>query len=137
MEKFAFVWVDRDQRYLISNTSSLKPSTSYARDRLLQVDDSPKDTVHFEFDINKPRVDERYYSINLNIDEISCTRQYGFQLESKLQTKDWSIRVNTSILGMNDVDTYYLGKACEWWDDSNNEEFYYNISEEMIDNWWT
>ena len=29
--------------------------------------------------------------------------QDDFQLERKLQTNDWSIRVNTSILGMNDV----------------------------------
>ena len=38
---------------------------------------------------------------------------------------------------MNDVDTYYLGKACKWWDDRNPTEFYYNLAEEMIDNQWT
>ena len=38
---------------------------------------------------------------------------------------------------MNDVDTYYLGKACKWWDERKTEEFYYNPSEEIIDNWWT
>ena len=64
-------------------------------------------------------------------------RQDDFQLERKLQTKDWSIRVNTSILGMNDVDTYHLGKACEWWYDRNPTEFYSNLAEEMIDNGWT
>ena len=41
LDKFAFVWVDRYRRYLISNTSSLKPCIPYARDRLIQVDDSP------------------------------------------------------------------------------------------------
>ena len=46
-------------------------------------------------------------------------RQDDFQLERKLQIKDWSIRANTSIPGMNDVDTYYIGKACEWWDGRN------------------
>ena len=34
LEKFALVWVDRDQRYLISNTSSLKSGIPYARDIL-------------------------------------------------------------------------------------------------------
>ena len=38
---------------------------------------------------------------------------------------------------MNDVDTYYLGKACKWWDYRNPAEFYYNLAEEIIDNWWT
>ena len=36
----------------------------YARDRLRKFDDSPNaDTVFVEFDINQPRVYERYYSI--------------------------------------------------------------------------
>ena len=38
---------------------------------------------------------------------------------------------------MNDVDNYYLGKACEWWDDRNPAYFYYNISEEIIGIQWT
>ena len=89
------------------------------------MDDSPNAyTVCVKFDINKPRIAERYYSRNLNTDESNCMRKYDLQLEGKLQTKDWSIKVNTSILGMDDVDTYYLGKDCEWWDDRNPEEFY-------------
>ena len=63
-------------------------------------------------------------------------RQDDFQLERKLHTNDWIIRVNTSILGMNDFDTCYLGKACKWWDDSNPAEFYCNLAEEMVDNRW-
>ena len=138
LDKFAFVWVDRYWRYFIFNTSSLKPGMPYARDRLRQLDDSPNaDPVRVEFDINQPRVAERYYSSNSKIDESKRTRQDDFQLERKLQTKDWSIRVNTSILGMNDVDTYQLGKACKWWDDRYHAEFYYNLAEEMIDNRWT
>ena len=30
---------------------------------------------------------------------------------------------------MNDVDTYYIGKACKWWDDRNPVDFYYNVEE--------
>ena len=29
---------------------------------------------------------------------------------------------------MDDVDTYYIGKACEWWDNRNPEYFYYNTT---------
>ena len=65
LDKFAFVWVDRDWRYFISNKPSLKPVMPYARDRLIQVDDSPNaDPVRVEFEINQPRVAEKYYSSN-------------------------------------------------------------------------
>ena len=37
---------------------------------------------------------------------------------------------------MNDVDTYYLGKACKWWDDRNPAEFYYILLDDMVDNRW-
>ena len=65
LDKFALVWVNRYRRYFISNTSYLKPGIPYERDRLIQVDDSPKtDPVCVEFEINQPRVTDRYYSRN-------------------------------------------------------------------------
>ena len=92
----------------------------YSRDRLRQVDDSPNaDPVRVDFEINQPRVVEIYYSRNPKIDESNRTRQDDFQLERKLQTKDSIIRVNTSVLGMDYVDTYYIGKDCKWWGDRN------------------
>ena len=33
--------------------------------------------------------------------------------------------------------TYFLVKACEWWYDRNPADYYYNLTEEMIDNRWT
>ena len=79
LDKFAFVWVDRVRRYFIYNTSSLKPSMPYVRDRLRQVDDIPNaDPISVEFDINQPRVAERYYYRKSKIDESNCTRQDGF-----------------------------------------------------------
>ena len=81
LEKLAFVWVDRYQRYLISNTSSLKPGMSYAWYRLRQLDDIPNaDPVCVEFHINQPRVAERYYSRNSNIDDSNYTREDDLQL---------------------------------------------------------
>ena len=93
LDKFVFLWVDRDRRYFISNTSYLKPGMPYARDNLRQLDDNPNaDPFFVEFDINQPRVAERYYSVNSKIYNSNRTRQDDFQLERKLQTKDWSIR---------------------------------------------
>ena len=75
-DKFGFFWIDRDRRYLVFNTSYLKPGIPYAREGLIQLDDSPnKYPVRVEFEINQPRVAERYYSINSKIDERNCTRQ--------------------------------------------------------------
>ena len=95
------------------------------------------DPVRVDFETNKPRISERYYSRNSKIDGINHTRQDDFQFERKLQIKDWSIIFNTSILGVNDVDTYYLGKACKWWYYRDPTEFYYNLAEGMIENRWT
>ena len=69
LDKFAFFWVDRDQMYFVSKNSSLKPGIKYARDRLRQLDDIPNvDPVNVKFEINQPRVSERYYPINSKID---------------------------------------------------------------------
>ena len=71
----------------------------YERERLKQLDDIPNvDLVRVKFEINQPGVAEKYYSINSEIDKRNGTIQDDFQFKSKLQTKDWSIRVNTSIL---------------------------------------
>ena len=96
MDKFAFVWVEKDRRYFISNSSSLKPVLFYTRYRLRQADYIPNtDPVCVEFEINHPRVSKIYYSINSRIDESNRTRQDYFLLNRKLQTKYWSIKVNT------------------------------------------
>ena len=112
--KFDLVWVERDRRYLIYNTTSLKPDLNYTKESSRQVDDiTNADPVCVELEINQPIVAEIYYSRNSKIDDINRTSQDDLQLERKLQTKDWSIEVNTSILGMDDIDTYYLGKSCD------------------------
>ena len=96
LEKSTFVWVDIDQRYFISNNSSLKPGITCARERLKHVDYSLNaDPVRIEFEINQPRVAVRYYSRNFKIDESKRTRKDDLQLERNIQTKDFSIIVNT------------------------------------------
>ena len=48
---------------------------SYVRYKIRQVDDIPNaNPVRVEFDINQPKVAERYYSRNLRIDESNRTR---------------------------------------------------------------
>ena len=101
----------------------------YTTDKLRKVYDIPNaDPVCVNFDINQPRVAERYYFRNSKIYERNRTRQNDFQLEREFHTKDCSIKVNTPILLMDGVDTYYLGKDCEWWYGRNPVEFCYNIT---------
>ena len=66
--------------------------------------------------------------MNFNIDESKHIRQDDFQLKRNLKTNYWSIKFNTSIFVMYDVDTYYLGKACEHWYGRKPEELYYNLA---------
>ena len=133
--KFAFVWMDRDRRYFIANHSSLLPGKPCTRERLRQVSTAPNAAPeHVELEIPQPKAAEHYYSANAKIDESNRVRQDDFKLERKLVTKDWAIRVNHSIMGMADVDTYYIGRACGWWEDQCPDDFYYALAEEMIDN---
>ena len=90
-------------------------------------------------EINQPMATAIYYKGNAQIDEHNRTRQQVIQLETKLKVKEWHLRVNHTILGINDVDTYRLGKAMGWWKTKTGAvqtplQFYNELIEEMIDN---
>ena len=60
-------------------------------------------------------------------------------MEKKSEVKEWHLRVNHTILGINDVDTYRFGKAMGWWKTPSGKEqtplqFLNDLIEEMIDN---
>ena len=67
---YAFVWVDRNIRYFITNTSSLSHGTLYTRVRKRQVApiESQEPPVRVEFTINQPKADKMYYNTCGNID---------------------------------------------------------------------
>ena len=79
-------------------------------------------SIQFNSVINGQLIPTRYYPRNSKIDERNHTRQDDLQFDRELQTKYWNIRVNTEILGMNDVDTYSFDNACKWWDKEGHEE---------------
>ena len=131
----AFVWMDRNRRYFIMSRSSLEPGRDFQQIRMRQVDQEPDaEPERAELSIPQPKAAEIYYSVCGKIDQSNRTRQDDFKLERKLQTKSWHIRVNQTVLGFNDVDTYRVGKLCDLWDGENPNEFYYGLAEEMIDN---
>ena len=140
LDKMAYVWLDRNRMQFISNCSHLYDGGEFYRVRLRQVDtEDDAEPEHVEMLINQPEATAIYYRGNGQIDEHNRTRQQVIQLEKKLKVKEWHLRVNHTILGINDVDTYRFGKAMGWWKTPSGKEqtpleFLNDLIEEMIDN---
>lgn len=60
-------------------------------------------------------------------------RHDSLHLEKKIETKDWSKRVNLSILGMIIVDSFLIYKQLGI-SNEKASEFYKKLVEELIDN---
>ncbi len=134
----AFCWMDRDRRYFISSTTSLQPGRAYTRQRWRQVSNLPNAAPErVELEIPIPQAAELYYDACGMIDRHNRCRQDDLMLERKLGTMDWSMRVNTSLLGMCIVDTWYAYSQCTKANDGTDEkqkDFYSFLAEELIDN---
>ena len=70
---YAFVWVDRNRRYFITNPYSLSRRFLYTRVRKRQVApiESQEPRVQVEFTINQPKAAKMYYNTCGNINHIS------------------------------------------------------------------
>jgi hypothetical protein len=133
----AFVWMDRERRYFIANTSSLKTGTPYTRSRWRQIApiESNEDPVRVELTIPQPEAAELFYFVAASIDRHNRSRQDNLQLERKLGTHDWSLRVNFSILGMHIIDTWHVWKGLGCCEDGELENVFFEyLAEELIDN---
>ena len=131
---YAFVWVDRERRYFITNTSSLATGTPCIRERLRQIQpvESNLPPEQIEITINQPMAVELYYGVCSKIDHHNRRRHDGLRLESKLETNDWSKRVNMSIFGMIVVDCFLVYSQLVQQEAEN--DFYVRLAEELIDN---
>jgi hypothetical protein len=133
----AFVWMDRERRYFISSAGSLEDGTPYVRCRWRQVDQTPNAAPEqVMFSIKQPKIAELYYSTCAAIDKHNRLRQDDLRIEKKIETKDWSTRVNLSIFSMIIVDTWLVFSAFKNAPtvEYNQKEFYSVLSEELIDN---
>jgi hypothetical protein len=106
--------MDRDQRYFIfSILLSLQPRRAYSRFHWQQVSKEPNAApVRVELDIPQPQATELYYSVSGMIDWHNRCRQNDLQLERKLETLDWPMWVNTTLLGICIIDTWYAYSQC-------------------------
>ena len=105
---YAFVWVDCNRRYFITNTSSLAHGNPYTRVRKGQVEpiESQEPPVRVEFTINQPKSDKMYYNTCGNINHHNRRRHDILRLERKVDANDWYKQVNQSILRMIEVDNF-------------------------------
>jgi hypothetical protein len=112
-QMMSFVWVDRDRRYFILSASSLCEGKTVARNRWTQRDKALNAEPELvDKRVSQPEVAVVYYSGCAKIDQHNRRRQADLQLETKIQTNDWSVRVNLSIFGMVVVDAFNLCRGC-------------------------
>ena len=132
----AFVWMDRERRYFITNTSCLLSGAPYIRQRWRQIgDDENGDPTLVELSIPQPAAAEIYYTAVAKIDRHNRCRQDNLQLEQKLQTQKWGTRVNLTIFSMIVVDTWLVYSSCTGVNKGEKQcDFYAYLAEELIDN---
>jgi hypothetical protein len=94
----AFVWVDRERRYFVSNTSSLQPGNIIERQRWRQLDSEEGGAARTTTLTEQPKCVELYYSACAMIDRHNRCRQDTLGIEKKIGTLDWDKRVNFSVL---------------------------------------
>jgi len=130
----AYVWMDRERRYFITNTASLSEGKPYVRYRWRQVSQvTNADPERVELVVAQPEACEIYYATCGLIDQHNRHRQDTLQLERKIETKDWAVRVGTSLLAMMVVDTWLVYNGATATTESQ-QDFYTSLSEELIDN---
>jgi hypothetical protein len=76
---------------------------------------------------------ELYYAACEMIDLHNCCQQDDLQLENNLGTLDWSMQVNTTLLGMCVVDTWYAYSQCTSTKEKQ-KDFYSLLTKELIVN---
>ena len=132
----AFVWVDRDRRYFISTCSSLDAGTQILRTRWTQADKGVNaEPERQERQIAQPKAAETFYMAAGKIDQHNRHRQDSLRLERKLQTTDWSKRVNVTIFAMTVIDAFLLMKGCQSFSVLHDPKlFIEQLALELVDN---
>ncbi|KAI2514170.1 Transposase IS4 [Fragilaria crotonensis] len=131
----SFVWMDRERRYFIATAGSLQAGTPYTRCRWRQVSDEPNAPPQkVNLVVSQPQIVEIYYSTCSAIDKHNRLRQDDLRIEKKVETVNWSTRVNLSIFAMIVVDSWLVYNAFTQGRALNQKEFYSVLAEELFDN---
>ena len=103
----AFAWMDRERRYFIRSGSSMSDGKPNIRQRLRQ--ESEEDNAepnNITLIIDQPKGCALYYNYCAMVDRHNRCRQKKLSLERKLVTRDWSKRINISLLSICIVDSW-------------------------------
>jgi len=102
----AYVLMDRERIYFISNNSCLEDGRLYERQIWRQVDDTPNvPPDNATVNVPQPQASDIYYDVCGNIDQHNRHRQDTLNVEGKLVRNDWSMRVNMIVLSIIFIDT--------------------------------
>lgn len=76
-----------------------------------------------------------YYSAASQVDRHNRCRQSDLKLEKKFRVKEWSMRINTTLLAMCIVDSWLVYKGSRGSQPHMSpNEFYCTLASELIDN---
>lgn len=128
----AVLWVDKDRRYFNVTTFIVLPGSPWARVRLCE---KVGGAGRVPISVPQPEVSELHYGCCAQIDRNNRCRHYVHQLERKLRTHDWSMRVNITLLGICIMDAWLLylwarGAAAVM----SQASFYEQLASGFIDN---
>ncbi len=130
----AMVWIDKVRQYFISIAGSFVWGIPYQQCRWRQVNQEPNAAPQqVMFTIRQPKIAEMYYTTCGAIDRHNRLRQDDLRIEKKIETKDWSWRVNLSIFSMIVVLVFNAMRNTPTVE-LDQKEFYSVLSEELIDN---
>jgi hypothetical protein len=106
----------------------------YTRTRWRQLDSGP---ARIEVVVPLPEVVELYYSCCAIIDQHNRCRQADLEMEKRFQVKEWSFRVNFSLLDMIVVDSWmvYRGAVGDGHGLFQND-FYVQLTTKLLENSW-
>ena len=133
----AIVWMDRERRYFIATAGSMATGIPYNRTRWRQVHTTPDaEPEQVDLVVSQPVACELYYSTCAAVNQHNRSRQANLNIENKLKTHNWAMRVNLSIFSICAVDAwkvYSQAKPCLVGEESE-KQFYGHLAEELIEN---
>lgn len=129
----ACAWVDRTRRYFISTAGTTNPGN--IQERIRWRHDETHGSHQQLTAVSIPEVAESYYLSAAQIDRHNRVRQCDVDLEKTFKVREWSFRVNTTMLSIIIVDSWLLYKGgMAGRDRMEPHDFFSVLAEELIDN---
>lgn len=101
----AVCWLDRTRRHFVSTVGSTSRTVLQERVRWRQFTDG---ACRMVVQVEMPQLAFQYYGACDSIDRHNRIRQDSIDLEKSVETKDWSFRMNCSLIGVIISDAFVL-----------------------------